>query len=228
MLLLEYKKICNGCKLLKNQNEYHKYSLYKDGYHYYCKECKSKANERYRNGKHREENLGKKKEYRNNNLEKEKNRQRTNYINNKDNINNRNKQYWANTKTQRSKTRKRYVSNRLNVDSNFRLVRRLRWTLRESLKKRQIIKSQHTLDLLGCDLDFLKQHLQQTAIDNSYFGFDINNYDGNEFHIDHIIPISVWNLKCSYHQKLCFHWSNLQILNSQENMLKLNKILLEA
>ena len=86
-------------------------------------------------------------------------------------------------------------------------------------------KSKSTLQLLGCSLEFLKRHLQETAIKNSYLNFNINNYNGKEYNIDHIIPCSSFNMKCSYHQKLCFHWSNLQILNFMDNMKKGDKIL---
>ena len=50
--------------------------------------------------------------------------------------------------------------------------------------------------------------------------FNIENYSGKEYHIDHIIPCAAFNLKCRFHQKLCFNYTNLQILNANENMKK--------
>lgn len=38
------------------------------------------------------------------------------------------------------------------------------------------------------------------------------------------VPISKFNLNCSYHQKLCFNWTNLQILKANKNRKKYNKI----
>lgn len=73
---------------------------------------------------------------------------------------------------------------------------------------------------LGCSIDQLKTHLQQTAINNDYTTFDINNYSGKEYHIDHIVPCDAFNLKCLYHQKLCFHYTNLQILLKEDNLAK--------
>ena len=35
------KKICTKCKKEKNLTEFHKNKRMKDGYFYYCKECKS-------------------------------------------------------------------------------------------------------------------------------------------------------------------------------------------
>jgi hypothetical protein len=112
-----------------------------------------------------------------------------------------------------------YVLNRRHDDVNFKIVGNLRHRIKKALNGN--CKSDHTLSLLGCSLDFLKQHLQSTAIKNGYYEFDINNYDSKQFHIDHVIPCCAFNLSCSYHQKLCFNWSNLQILSKESNMNKL-------
>lgn len=87
-----------------------------------------------------------------------------------------------------------------------------------------MIKKSHTMELIGCDLLFLKKHLQQTALNNGYFNFDINNFSGKEYHVDHIIPINAFNINCDYHQKLCFNWSNLQILKAKINGIKGSKL----
>jgi hypothetical protein len=89
----------------------------------------------------------------------------------------------------------------------------------------RIIKSQHTLNLIGCSIDYLKQHLQETAIKNGYLNFDINNYSGKKYHIDHIKPCSSFNLTKPEEQLKCFNWSNLQILSAKENMIKHDKII---
>ncbi len=41
------------------------------------------------------------------------------------------------------------------------------------------------MKLIGCDLNTLKNHLQKTAIKNGFLNFDINNYSGYDYHIDH-------------------------------------------
>jgi hypothetical protein len=111
---------------------------------------------------------------------------------------------------------------RRKIDINFRIKELLRARLKDAV--RHNYKSDRTLNLLGCSLESLKNHLQQSAINNGYINFNINSYSGKEYHIDHIIPCAVFNLKCSYHQKLCFNWSNLQILSSSENILKRDKL----
>lgn len=40
------------------------------------------------------------------------------------------------------------------------------------------------------------------------------------WHIDHILPISKFDLKNIEHQKICFHYFNLQPLWADENMKK--------
>jgi len=120
----------------------------------------------------------------------------------------------------KEKRRKR-DNNRLKTDNNFKIIKLLRSRLSNILRNN---KADHTLELLGCSFERLKQHLQQTAINNGYLNFDINTYSGKDYHIDHVIPCSAFNFKCSYHQKLCFNWSNLQILTSKENISKHDKV----
>ena len=80
------------------------------------------------------------------------------------------------------------------------------------------------MELLGCSRDFFLEHLQKTAITNGYLNFNVQDFSGYEFHVDHQIPVIAWNNNCSYHQKLCWHYSNLQILSADENLNKSDKM----
>lgn len=111
-----------------------------------------------------------------------------------------------------------YYKNRRYYDVEFRLMTLLRRRLLQALNGRN--KSKSTLQLLGCSINYLKEHLQKTAINNGYCNFDINNYSGQDYHIDHIIPCSSFDLSKPEEQKKCFHYSNLQILTAQENLIK--------
>jgi len=117
-----------------------------------------------------------------------------------------------------------YRLKRKTIDVSFVLVSNLRTRILKALDRNS--KSDSTLELLGCSVDDLKSHLQKTAISNGYLEFNIDNYDRSKFHIDHIIPCSAFNLKCSFHQKLCFHYTNLQILTAKENLSKSDKLLI--
>lgn len=127
------------------------------------------------------------------------------------------KEYLKNNSFIKDKQRE-YIRNKRNTDINHKIINNLRTRIYSGLNG--ITKSDNTFNLVGCSIERLKKYLQQTATKNGYKDFDINNYSGREYHIDHIVPISNFNLKCSYHQRLCFNWSNLQILTKEKNLLK--------
>lgn len=81
--------------------------------------------------------------------------------------------------------------------------------------------STSSLDILGCTIEEFRDHLKETALQNGYS--DYVNYDPKKYHIDYIIPVSRWNLTCGYHQRLCQHYSNLQILSVKDNLTKGNR-----
>ena len=132
------------------------------------------------------------------------------------------KQYYEKNKQTILEIHRLYNNKKRKHDINFKIVELLRTRLRNAIKKEW--KSAHTLQILGCSIEFLKNHLQQTAFNKGYFDFDINNYSGHQYHIDHITPCSKFNLLCSYHQKLCFNWENLQILKAHDNIIKSDKL----
>ena len=101
----------------------------------------------------------------------------------------------------------------------YRIRKSVRGRFRKALRavKGETVSSS-CLDLLGCSIEQLKVHLRETALQNGYS--DYVNYDPKKYHIDHIIPLSRWNLTCGYHQRLCQHYSNLQILTKEDNLRK--------
>lgn len=78
-------------------------------------------------------------------------------------------------------------------------------------------KSHRTLELTGCSLGFLKNHLE------SQFkpGMTWENR-GKAWHVDHCIPLTwfVGLLHDPEWQKVAFHWTNLQPLWAKDNMAK--------
>ena len=80
-------------------------------------------------------------------------------------------------------------------------------------------KTKHSIEYLGCS-------------SNEYFKWIFNcnnNYSldnhGNEWHIDHVIPISKFDLNNQEEQLLAFNWRNTTSLSSKENLSKNNKII---
>jgi len=108
-----------------------------------------------------------------------------------------------------------------NKKPDVKLRTKLRSRIRSAIKNSK--KSNSTMRLVGCDLNTLKIYLQKTAIENGYINFNINRYNGNMYHIDHKVPCAKFNLTCSYHQKLCFNYKNLQILTAKVNIIKRDK-----
>lgn len=154
------------------------------------------------------------------NKEKLKEKAKNYYWANKDKIKEKYKEYQKEYRKSHKDKKNKMRKLKRKTDIIYRITCQLRTRLNKAFKNQKVIKSKHTLKLLGCSLDYLKNHLQQTAIKNGYNDFNINNYSSNEYHIDHIIPCAAFNLKCNYHQQLCFNWSNLQILSAKENLLK--------
>lgn len=82
-------------------------------------------------------------------------------------------------------------------------------------------KSKHSVDYLGCSSDeYFKW------IFNYNNNFSLENH-GNEWHIDHVIPISKFDLNIEDEQLIAFNWRNTMPLTAQENLSKNNKLLPE-
>ena len=96
--------------------------------------------------------------------------------------------------------------NRWKTDPNYKLKNILRHRLWLLVKKEYKIKS--AIELLGCSLSDFKKHIELKFTEEMTW----NKLMSGEIHLDHIIPCSKFNLKCSYHQKLCFHFTNIQPL----------------
>lgn len=98
------------------------------------------------------------------------------------------------------------------------MVKRLsRNRVNSALKNNQ--KSGHTLELLGCSVDFFRKHIESQFKE----GMSWDNWSRTGWHIDHIKPCDSFNLKNPSEQRLCFNWSNQQPLWADENLKKSNK-----
>jgi site-specific recombinase XerD len=80
-------------------------------------------------------------------------------------------------------------------------------------------KSQSSLFLTGCKTwDELKNHLEKKFTNGMSWA------NMGEWHIDHIIPCSSFDLTNIEQQMQCFHYSNLQPLWAKDNLSKSDKI----
>jgi hypothetical protein len=76
-----------------------------------------------------------------------------------------------------------------------------------------------TLKLIDCEPKFLLDWLQYNFKDT----MDFKNH-GSFWHIDHVIPCSLFDLSKEEDIENCFRWTNLQPLEGSKNTSKQNKL----
>lgn len=129
---------------------------------------------------------------------------------NKDKIKEFNQKY---AKTENHKiSRRNYMRKRLNNDLAFKIQKNLRKRIWDATNG---IKSQRTVELVGCSIPYLLNHLESQFDDNMTW----DNY-GSYWHIDHIKPCCAFDLTDEAQQKKCFNFLNLQPLEAMENIMK--------
>lgn len=83
-----------------------------------------------------------------------------------------------------------------------------------------IYKSKKTIEYLGCNAEQYFKWLNYSFAD----GLNLENH-GVKWHIDHVIPLSTFNLENEAEQLLAFNWRNTMPLSCSENLSKNNKII---
>lgn len=180
-------KICTKCIQKKDISDYIK----KCGM---CKPCRSI---------HR-------KEYRLNNIEKFKEKDRRHYQKYKNQINERNNSYYSKNSEKIQKQRKelreknpeKYREMRKtwymnNLDRRLGIIYRTR-------VRREIISGKKYLEYLNCSIEKLRNWFE--------FNFELDGFSWStyniEWEIDHVIPCCKFNLKNEAEIKECFSWKN--------------------
>ena len=97
------------------------------------------------------------------------------------------------------------------------ILRRLRGKLWDTMNSIKLDKKVSSRKLLGCSVDEFKLYLESKFKKNMTW----DNY--GKWHIDHIKPISKFDLTIEEEQKKCFHFTNLQPLWALDNIRKSNK-----
>ena len=101
------------------------------------------------------------------------------------------------------------------TDSERRFVKACRTRLKRFFKN----KNSKTLQCIGCNSEFLKKWLEFNLTDDMKL-----SEHGTVWHIDHVLPISIFDLSIDREKTICFHWSNLAPLHRIKNMAKGNRI----
>lgn len=110
-----------------------------------------------------------------------------------------------------------YERERLKTNINYKLGRILRSRLGNVLKRKSKIGS--AVKDLGCSIEFLKQYLESKFQP----GMSWDNWGINGWHIDHIIPLSKFDLTDREQFLEACHYTNLQPLWSTDNLKKGSK-----
>ena len=117
------------------------------------------------------------------------------------------------------KTRFRYNRLKCRDCERDEPVEKLKRNIRSRIIRALVQKNKHTIEYLGCNTtEYLDWLLKND------FGYTLKNR-GKEWHIDHIIPLSHFNLENEEQQLIAFNWRNTMALSAKENLSKNNKII---
>ena len=154
------------------------------------------------------------KKYAENNPEKRREISKNWKKNNPDKVKERSKKtYLRIRRTEEFRERQRkYQNKKYQEDKQYAISKRIRARIRKAIKRQN--KSPKTQDLLGCSWSELRKHLESQFHD----GMSWENF--SEWDIDHIIPISAWDLEDEIQLKKACHFSNLKPLWRKLNQQK--------
>jgi 5-methylcytosine-specific restriction endonuclease McrA len=142
------------------------------------------------------------------------------YLKNKDKIIKCTKQYYQENREKVRENKKYYERNRRKKDIKYNLNGKVGMMIRYSLKGNK--NRRHWETLVGYTLNDLMKRLKKTMPE----GYAWQDYLDGKLHIDHIIPISVFNFDKPEHIdfKRCWALENLRLLSAKENNYKRAKL----
>ena len=196
-------KVCSKCKEEKDVCKFYKNKDSSDGLRSNCKVCQNKNTINWRK----------------NNPEESKNIHKK-FLEKNPGISYEYQKKWTNKNIDRVRDyRRKYLKERYNQDILFKITTNYRNRLKDIFRNNGFIKINRSIDYLGCDIEFLKKHLENQFIGE--MSWDNKGFYG--WHIDHIIPLSSAKTEEDIYN-LC-HYTNLQPLWAEDNMNKGSKIL---
>lgn len=212
-------KICTRCNLKKIKSEFAKRTRNKDGLSCWCKNCVSDHG-KIKYLENQEKRKEKTRQWRLNNPEKAKEYKLKYNIEKSGDNKIRDKAYKIKHKDRiREYNKIRFKEKRL-TDIEFKIKSALRSRTSKAIKSKNGTKSYKTMDLIGCSILKLKEHLESQFVD----GMSWDNYSHQGWNIDHIKPCASFDLTDVEEQKKCFHYTNLQPLWAVDNYKKGKKL----
>lgn len=229
-------KTCGTCKVERPLSDFGKQKSSKDGFRYRCRPCRKIYREKNKNEisqrrkihreKNRDEINKRKREHRKNNPEyyKELYRRARSKEGYKERKAESDKKYYEKNKEKIKEYRKKYKktrnqkrNERLKTDKLFWFKTNYRKRTLQAFKRRGYKKNSKTQEILGIEWSVAKKHIERQ------FKKGMTWDNQGEWHIDHIIPLASATSEEEL-KKLC-HYTNLQPLWAEENIIKRDKII---
>jgi len=218
-------RVCTKCKIAKEVSEFHKQKDKLDGYRSHCKSC------RIQTFKDNEKQLVKRrKKLRKQNKDKINKRVREHYAKNIDLMRQKNKEFYRRNREKllikdrlykkQTHVKKRTcerLKERKQQDPAYKILCNLKRRIVYVIKRNT--KADTSKNLLGCTKEEFMKYIESKFTD----GMNWDNYGYYGWHIDHIRPCSSFDMSDPEQQKQCFHYTNLQPLWMQDNLLKGDK-----
>lgn len=117
----------------------------------------------------------------------------------------------------------KWDKNKYNSDISYRLKKNLKNRFKSFLRDVRQGKKVNFSEVLGCEDFIFTGHIESLFDEKTNW----SNYGDSGWHIDHIIPLSFFDLKNELHQRLCNNYQNLQPLEASLNIKKSDKIILD-
>ena len=220
-------KVCTRCGVEKDIAEFYRMARSGDGHQSDCKKCndirrranslKNKEREKIRAAIYRQNNKEKIKaagiEWRKNNPEKVNATYAKYRKTEKRRIVARN---WA--RRNRKTLMKRFVE-RYSSDPQFNLAIKLRRRIYMAVRNQFTVKAKKTIDLLGITYLEFKEYIESKFTE----GMSWEKVLSGEIHLDHIKPVSLFDLSNEEEQVKAFNYKNMQPLWAYDNLKKHNK-----
>jgi hypothetical protein len=206
-------KHCNKCNTLKSFDEFNKRKMVKDGHQPWCKQCNILQGKLYYH-KNKLSILKKQKTYQQANKEYINNYSKNYRIKNAEKIKTTQANYYKINKNYIIKRQIKRATKLRQTDPIFNLTDRIRRRINESLKNKGVYKEYRTIEYLGCSWLELKQHLESQFVTGMCWK------TRHLWHIDHIIPLALFDLTNEEERLFAFSYVNLQPLWAKENLQK--------
>jgi hypothetical protein len=136
------------------------------------------------------------------------NNQKENYLVNRNDILKYKKEFYQQNKDKINQRNIKLERKKYHTNQSFRINRLIRRRFKLALELYSKNGKTQALKEYGIDIKSIVEHLGNPP------------QDGKVYHIDHIFPVSAFDLNNPEHIKLCWHPNNLQWLEASENMSK--------